>query len=137
MPRIQNFSVPQGDTTVVNFDVDPDEGVNLSGATIIWRVYNQRNGLKYGDPIISKATDGDGIEITDPDLLKFAVLLNRDDTIDLLRNYFHEAKIYDSQKDGVTVTVGLMTVTETANRDTIMGRHNDEDVISAPVVTQT
>jgi hypothetical protein len=116
MPVIQNFSVPAGDSVDVNFDVDPDSG-SLIGSTIYWRVYEQENGLPVpgSDPIIEKVLD-DGLQITDPDLLQFVVELYRDDTIDRLRNYYHEATIKDADDNWVTVTLGIMTVTGTENR---------------------
>lgn len=114
---IQNFSVPAGDSVDINFDIDPDDGVSLVGATIYWRAYEQQFGqpLPGVDPVIEKYTDH-GLQVTDPEAQKFTVELDRTDTIDLLRNYYHEATIRDPNDNWVTVTLGIMTVTGTENR---------------------
>lgn len=117
MPIVQNFSIPAGDSTDINFDVDPDDGISLVGSTIYWRVFEQMNGIPTAgvDPIIEKYTDN-GLQVTDPDLQTFTVELERADTIDLLRNYYHEATIEDVDGNFTTVTLGIMTVTGTENR---------------------
>ena len=117
-PKIQNFSVPAGDGVDLNWDVDPDAGVSLIGADIIWRAYEQEFGLPVAgsDPVISKRLD-DGIQIDDPTALTFTVTIDRADTVGLLRNYYHEATVISEEGIWVTVTVGAMTVTQTENRD--------------------
>lgn len=117
MPIIQNFSVPAGDDVDVNFDVDPDDGASLIGATIYWRVYEQENGLPIAgaEPVLEKVLD-DGIQVTDPDTGKFVVTIDAEDTEDMLRNYYHEARIFDVDSNWVTVTIGIMTVTGTEIR---------------------
>ncbi len=117
MPIIQNFSVPANNDTDVNFDVGPDDGGSLVGTTIYWRAFEQENGspLPDVDPVIEKVLD-DGLQITDPDLGKFVVELDAADTVNLLRNYYHEATIVGESGSIVTVTVGIMTVTPTETR---------------------
>lgn len=117
MPIIQNFSIPAGDSADINFDVDPDDGASLVGSIIYWRVFEQSHGVPVAgeDPLIEKYTDN-GLQITDPDLGKFTVEIEPDDTIELLRNYYHEARIKDVDDNWVTVTVGIMTVTPTEVR---------------------
>lgn len=117
MPLIQNFSIPAGDSADLNFDIDPDDGASLVGSTIYWRVFEQENGLPVAgaDPLIEKYTDN-GLQVTDPDLGTFTVSIDPDDTIDLLRNYYHEARVKDEEGDWVTVTIGIMTVTGTEIR---------------------
>jgi len=115
MPIIQNFSVAANNDTDVNFDVGPDEGQSLIGTTIYWRAYEQEFGSPIGAAIIQKQTDS-GLQVVDPDFGKFVVELNRDDTVGLLRNYFHEATIVDQNGNKVTVTQGIMTVTDTELR---------------------
>lgn len=117
MPIVQNFSIPAGDDTNLNFDVDPDDGVSLVGSTIYWRVFEQVFGLPVAgsEPVIEKYTDN-GLQVTDPDEQTFTVELDREDTIGLLRNYYHEATIKDVDGNYVTVTTGIMTVTGTENR---------------------
>jgi len=116
-PLIQNFSVPAGDAIDVNFDVDPDaELETLLGTTPYWVVYEQVFGVPTGDPIIKKVLDN-GLQITDPELLKFTAALSYNDTVDLLGNYYHEAFVIDGNDDHVSVTVGTMCVTNTKTRD--------------------
>lgn len=117
MPIIQNFSIPAGNDADLNFDVGPDDGISLVGSQIYWRVYEQMNGLPVPgtDPIIEKTTDN-GLQVTDPDAQLFTVRINKADTIDRLRNYYHEANIVDVDGNDVTVTMGIMTVTGTENR---------------------
>jgi len=114
---IQNFSVPANNDTDVNFDVGPDEGMSLLGTSIYWRAYQQAFGSPLLDlpPVIEKHLDN-GLQITDPDLGKFVVEINHDDTANLLRNYYHEATIVDEGGNIVTVTIGIMTVTPTELR---------------------
>lgn len=118
MPTIQNFSIPANDDVDINFDVDPDDGASLVGSTIYWRAYEQEFGLPVSgvDPVLTKVLD-DGIQITDPDAGQFVVTILADDTVDLLRNYYHEARIKDTDGNWVTVTTGIMTVTGTEVRD--------------------
>lgn len=117
MPIIQNFSVPAGDDVDINFDVDPDDGASLIGATIYWRVYEQENGLPVAgvDPVLEKVLD-DGIQITDPATGQFVVTIDAADTTDMLRNYYHEARIHDEDGNWVTVTIGILTITGTEIR---------------------
>ncbi len=119
MPAIQqNFSIPAGDSMDVNFDVDPDDEdvVTLLGTTPYWVVYEQTHGIPFGDPVIKKVLDN-GLQITDPALLKFTATLDYDDTKDLLGNYYHEAFLIDGDSAHITTTLGIMTVTQTITRD--------------------
>ncbi len=77
----------------------------------------ERNGspVPGTDAVIEKYTDN-GLQVTDPDLGQFVVELNATDTVDLLRNYYHEATIVDENGAIVTVTIGIMTVTPTETR---------------------
>jgi Flp pilus assembly protein TadG len=117
MPVIQNFSVPADDDVEVNIDVDPDDGVSLVGSTIYFRVYEQTNGVPTYDvsPVISKQTD-QGIQVTDSDTWQFTVTIDRADTASLLRNYYFETQVVDSNGKSVRTTYGIMTVTQTENR---------------------
>lgn len=114
---IQNFSVPANNDTDVNFDVGPDQGQSLLGTTIYWRAYAQAFGspLEGMPAVIEKYTDH-GLQITDPDVGKFVVELDSQDTINMLHNYYHEATIVDGNGNIVTVTIGIMTVTPTELR---------------------
>ncbi len=116
IPLIQNFSIPAGDGMAVHFDVGPDGAISLLGSNIMWVAYKQQHGMVTDTtPIIKKVLD-DGLQIDDPTLLQFTVTLTKDDTIDLLGNYKHEALvIIDSRR--ITVACGIMCITETDNRE--------------------
>ena len=119
-PLIKNFSVPAGNDFIVHFDLGPDdEGISLVGSTIYWRAYEQEHGVPITDAtVIEKVLDDGDLTITDPDLLKIDVRLRPDDTIDLLRNYYHEATVVDFDTGGtITVANGIMTVLGTENRN--------------------
>ena len=110
-PLIQNFSLPADDSAVLNVQVNPVEGVTLVGSTIFWRVYEQQFGLPLPgvDPVIVKTTDH-GIEVDDPDLLKFHITVEKADTVNLLRNFYHEARIEYLDGTGVTILYGVLTI---------------------------
>jgi len=114
---IQNFSVCANNDTDINFDIGPDEGQSLIGTTIYWKAYQQMFGVPVPDtpPVIVKYSDN-GLQVTDPDTGKFVVEISHDDTVDLLRNYYHEATVVDENGNIVTVTIGIMTVTPTELR---------------------
>ena len=46
----------------------------------------------------------------------FIVNIDRADTLNLLGNYYHEARIVDGLGEDITVTYGLMTVNQTLIR---------------------
>lgn len=114
---IQNFSVCANNDSDINFDIGPDQGQSLIGTTIYWNAYQQQFGMPLKDipPVISKYTDH-GLLVTDPDFGKFVVELNKEDTVNLLHNYFHEATIVDQTGSIVTVTQGIMAVEPTELR---------------------
>ena len=118
MPAItQNFSMPAGDVAEINFDVDPDDvGISLLGSTPYWFVYAQNSGVPTGSPLIKKVLDH-GLQITNPDELKFQVLLDFADTSSLLGNYYHKAVVVLADESHVTTTVGIMTITEKGDDD--------------------
>jgi len=115
----QNFSVYANNTTDVTIDIDPDNGITLVGATIVWNVYEQEFGqpLFDVDPVIRKDNGVNGtIVVTDPNLQKLKIPLTPDDTVALLRNYYHEATVVDLNRGQITVANGIMTVLGTENR---------------------
>jgi hypothetical protein len=115
----QNFSVNAGNDTIITIDIDPDDGITLLGATIEWRVYEQALGQPVVgiDPVIQKDNDAGGtIEVTDPDTQTLTIPLTPDDTVGLLRNYYHEATVTDPSRGTITIALGIMTVLGTENR---------------------
>lgn len=117
-PRIQHFPVPAGNVMRVHCNIDPNDGVSLFDADDIrWRVYEQTLGIPTlgVDPLIEKSLDH-GIQIEDPVLLKFYIDLEEADTVELLRNYYHEGTVIALGGLPVTVVYGIMTVTQSENR---------------------
>jgi len=119
-PDIQNFSIPADNDAVVTFLISSDVvGDTLSGCIVYWNAYEQELGLPTVgvEPVIAKSSlSGHGIEILESPPMTFQVVIDAADSVDLLRNYYHEATIVDEFGDTNTVTVGIMTVTGTENR---------------------
>ncbi len=115
MSVIQNFSAPAGDDLEIVFVFDPGYAVAEDGAVVEWKVYDQSVGIPdLSEPILSKSTS-DGIDFPPSPGTEFTVRLNSADTVDLLGNYYHEAKVTDINGDLSTVTTGIMTVTQTGS----------------------
>lgn len=118
-PLIQNFTVPAGDLTPVDFDISPDASNTLDNCVVYLSVYEQVYGLPVVDvpPVIEKTSlSGGDIDVTDAGHQRFTVTFVGTDTVALLGNYYHEVTIVDAADNKVTVTVGIMTVTQTENR---------------------
>jgi hypothetical protein len=115
----QNFSVSAGNDVEITLDIDPDDGITLVGANIVWNVYEQKYGQPVAgvDAVIQKSNGvGGTIVVEDPDTQKLKIPLVPSDTIDLLRNYYHEATVIDPDRGTITVAEGIMTVLGTENR---------------------
>jgi hypothetical protein len=122
MPIIQNFAMPAGNAVDLNFDVDPDEGVSMVGSNVFWSAFKQSFGVPQRSDLVIKKTSDFGIQVTDSALAKFTVSLEEADTVDLdPGNYYHEAVIVDTEGDQVTVTTGIMTITQTVINDFTLG----------------
>jgi hypothetical protein len=117
----QNFSVYANNTTDVTIDIDPDDDITLVGAVILWNAYEQEFGLPVAgvDPVIQKDNGvGGTIVVTDPATQTLKIPLTPDDTVGLLRNYYHETTVVDPDRGQITVATGIMTVLGTENRPT-------------------
>ncbi len=84
-------------------------------------MFEQQYGLRVAgvDPIIRKTSAGGRIDILESPPMTFLVYIDVEDTIDLLRNYYHEACIYDETGNPISVTCGIMTVTPTEIRENV------------------
>jgi hypothetical protein len=115
-PVIQNFSVPAGNDTVVPLKAPAD--APLAG-DIYWRVYEEAFGIPDFDTspaaLIEKSTIDGGVAVGSP-ATSFSVQIERGDTVELLRNYYHEATLVDASGNISTLSCGIMTVTDTRNR---------------------
>jgi hypothetical protein len=119
MLESQNFSVYAGNNVDITIDIDPDDEVTLVGAVITWSVYPQAFGQPVAgeDPVIEKSNGvGGTIVVTDPDTQTLSIPLEEEDTIELLRNYYHECTVEDESRGLITVAHGIMTVLGTENR---------------------
>lgn len=112
----QNFALQAGDDTEVFFDIGPDEdGVNLEFVqALTWRAYNQVMGIPDMTVALIDKGIGSGVEVTDPLLMQFTVLLAGIDTTALTGNYYHEVKIIGDHAETTTALTGLMTVINSA-----------------------
>lgn len=107
----QNFSIFVGDDNEVLFDVGPDDDdfVNLEFADLTLTAYPQANGVPDMTTTLITKTKDDGIEITDPLLMKFTVAIGDADIDGLSGNYFYQIKLV-FEGSTTTLTTGLMTV---------------------------
>jgi hypothetical protein len=112
----QNFSMVSGDDQEIQFTVaDTDfesPTPTLDGATVYWQAFYSKFSTP-GDVVISKSSlSGHGIVIVDDVNRVFVVTLERPDTLGLIGNFYHEAKLVDETGNVTTVTVGIMTLTQ-------------------------
>ena len=110
----QNFAIPAGYNEIITFDVDPAITPSLVDTVIWWRVYNEMFGIPDGPPILEK-TMGDIVPYDSP--LSFTVQMYTADTLNLLRNYYHEATIINAAGEDIGGSWGIMTVLATYNRE--------------------
>jgi hypothetical protein len=114
----QNFSIPAGYNEIITFDVNPAVTPSLLDTVIFWKVYEQEFGIPFGPPILTKSSlaspPPDIVGIDSP--LSFTVQMHTADTLDLLKNYYHEASIEDAAGEVIGGSWGIMTVTPTENR---------------------
>lgn len=117
-PIIQNVSVPANDDCDLDFTLLPSSGPPLDpGTEIYFNVYDSAFGVPTaGVPAIISKTIESGISITDPQNMLFTVEILEADTAGLLRNYYYEVTVVDTDGNRVTTTVGTFTVTATENR---------------------
>jgi hypothetical protein len=116
MSILQNFSIPSGDVQPVQFQIE-DDTISLHAAMISVEVFGQTHGVQDGNPPIITKTNGSpgGITLIESPA-SFTVAFERADTINLLGNYYFEARVVDSLNEFITVTYGIMTVTQTEIR---------------------
>lgn len=112
----QNFTIVAGYNQVLTFNVDPAVTPSLVDTVIWWRVYEQVVGIPVAgsSPIIVK-TDPDIVSLDSP--LSFLVQMKTADTINLLRNYCHEATILNALNEVIGGSYGIMTVIPSVNRE--------------------
>ena len=115
----QNFSIPAGYNQVITFIVSPSVTPSLVDTNIFWRVYTQFQGIpNRSEVILEKST----LQSPPPDIvaldspLSFTVQMRTADTVDLLRNYYHEATIVNAQNEVIGGSWGIMAVVATENR---------------------
>lgn len=105
---IQNFQMTAGDTKYLVVSVKDADGVavNLTGAAVKWQA-----ARSFGKAsVLSKATSGSGIVLTNASGGIFTITLDPDDTEDLKGNYYHEAQVTASDGTISTVLFGTMKI---------------------------
>lgn len=110
---LRNISVSANDDVSINFDAS----VDLTGATVTWRAFDQSYGIPTLDidPVLEKSSvSGGGIEILESPPTQFILSIDAVDTLDLLRNYYYEALVTAPSRS--TIICGIMTVTPTEIR---------------------
>lgn len=109
-----DVSVPAGDHVIVVLASPIDLAAMDS---VVWQVFAQQFGVPDPavDPLITKTTDGHGVDVMSPPD-QIAVTLLEADTVGLLRNYYHEATALDGSGNRYTLVTGTFTVTQTENR---------------------
>jgi len=116
----QNFPIPAGYNEIITFDVNPAVTPTLQDTVIWWRVYEEQFGIPIAGsaPIIVKSS----LESPTPTIigydspLSFTVQMFTEDTLELLRNYYHEATILNFANEMLGGSFGIMTVLDTRNR---------------------
>jgi hypothetical protein len=101
-----------GDDLVVRITV----GSDISGSTVRWEAFPWGSGPKFGEPddepVIAKATGGDGIAITDGAAGTFEVTIIPADTATLSGLHYHEAQVVLASGRTYTVSTGLFRITK-------------------------
>ena len=115
----QNFSIPAGYNQVITFMVDPFVTPSLMDCKIFWNVYSQSQCIpNRSERLLAKSSlaspPPDIVGLDSP--LSFTVQMHTADTIDMLRNYYHEASIVNAIGEVIGGSWGEMTVLDTENR---------------------
>lgn len=119
MPYIQNFSVPQGATLDVVFQIVPPGDVTLAGGRVLWGAWAQSFGVPvtadpFGTPLgplVAKDSQLGEIDILESPESFIVHLVDADTTPLDLGNFYHEAHVTDANGNDTPVTQGSMTVT--------------------------
>lgn len=107
----QNFSMYSGDDEDIAVTVVDDAGaaVDLTGATITWKLADSRGGTIE----ITKVNDStSGVTITNAAAGEFTIHLSATDTDSLAGVYYHEAQVEDSLGHKTTVLTGYAEIVE-------------------------
>lgn len=106
----QDFTIWIGETTNLPITTLDDAGavVNITGATIDWVL---KHHVLSDAVLITKATGGNGIVLTDPTNGVFTVSLTPTETEVLGHgDYYHEAEITDTSLNENVVMTGTATL---------------------------
>jgi hypothetical protein len=113
MKKNQNFEMAQGDYKELDFTVKNAAGVvvNIAGATINWMLTTQDD---LDVALLSKATGGSGITITDGAAGECQVALDPLDTKEFDGVYHHELQLIDGSGNPNVVAEGTVEILESA-----------------------
>jgi hypothetical protein len=108
----QNFDIMSGDSVAINVQVKNPAGVIIDldfFTEIYWRVYDR------GVVIIEKKLSNAGIIIVDHALGIFLISMLSEDTENIEGCFRHEARCVDSSGNEISVLIGDMNVTKSAD----------------------
>lgn len=117
MPVHQHFSVPAGDDVELVFDIDLNDEITLTDALVLFHVYDQQYGVVDADTLLLQRhndSGNGGVSIPGSPANRVIVTLAKEDTLDLLRNYYFELKVVDADGNNSTVADGIITFLQTA-----------------------
>jgi hypothetical protein len=115
---LKNIAVEADNDVLIQLDLSQVDIINFPHARIFWNVYDQQYGspIAGSPPVISKSVDGATIILIDSPTHKAIIELSAVDTVNLLRNYYHEATLVDFSGNISTLENGIFTVLPTENR---------------------
>lgn len=104
-------SVPAGDSRIIEVKVvgEGNQIVSLAGAEIRWALA----ALPTSEAALLVKTIGSGIDVPDPSLGVFRILLGAGDTERPAGEYFHQARITFADGAVVTLLGDYLTISET------------------------
>lgn len=116
MAIIDSFSIQAGDNADLLFEIDLEDGITLADSEVYFAVYAQAYGIPdlSGGVVFLKSTIEGNVTVIGSPGNQFTVSIVPADTVDLLHNYYFEAKVVDINGNNSTVTAGIMCVEPTA-----------------------
>ena len=101
----QDFSIKRGEYRLLNITtVEKDaSALSLDNYTIVWYVWRNQTRM------ITKTTD-DGIVVTDASAWTFEIEVDTTDTRIPIGEYYHEARVIDSNDNEVVVFTGSLLI---------------------------
>ena len=108
--QIVDFDYHAGDNKPIDFTLTEADGVtpiDLTGATLRWGLFVR---LTDAQALLSKATGGSGITVTDAAQGKLRIAMAKVDTVGLAGRYEHELELVESGGADETMATGTVTI---------------------------